>query len=299
MSLVGGSDGNTLRFDEFNVYPHPPTDEMIAVRGDTSSSYNATEGRDVMNAIMGNTAFVLPYPGFGFPKFILTPGDNGDPSAGQLYTDTYGPLKTWADQRGTFILPTVGNHDYTYGMPAFQNFFGVYPPDGLQTWSMKIGQIEFFWMDAYTIAAQSTTVAQAKLTANGIKLLRLINSSTARFKVMIGHYPAYVSVDGYFFTELRWNWWADHGVCAYISGHAHVYERVHQQTWNGAPSFVQLVCGRGGSTAAGWGTIDSGSQARLAVAGYLRIYDGARGNSIWFEYYDTGHVLRDRVKITI
>lgn len=303
ISVVGGGDGDTLRFDEFNIYPHPPTDEIIMVRGDTSSSYNATEGRDVMNCIMGVNlpayTYPVPFPGFGYPKFILTPGDNGDPSAGQLYSDTYGPLKTWCDQRGTIILPTVGNHDYTYGMPAFQNYFGIYPPDGLQTWSYKIGQIEFFFMDAYTIAAQSTTVAQAKLTANGIKLLRLLNSSTARFKVMVGHYPAYVSVDGYWFSELRWNWWADHGVCVYISGHAHVYERVHQQNFNGFPSFMQLVCGRGGSTAAGWGTIDSGSQARLAVAGYMRIYDGARGNSIWFEYFDTNQAMRDRVKITI
>lgn len=299
LTMIGGSDGNTLRFDEFNIFPNPPTEEVIYMRGDCSSSYNATEGRDIMNAIRGNTAYVAPYPQHGYPKFILTTGDNGDPSAGQFYPDTWGPLKTWCDQRGVFVFPGVGNHDYTMGMPGFQSFFKCYPPSGLQTWSCHIGQIDFFFVDAVTMAAQSTDPATARATADGQELLRLLQQSNARFKILIGHYPAYVSVNGYAFTEMRWNWWSDYGVCAYLSGHAHVYERIHQQTWNGFPSLLQIVCGRGGSTAAGWGTLDSGSQVRIAAGGYMRIYDGVRGNAIWFEYMDVNHNMVDRVKVTI
>ncbi len=311
ITLIGGADGNTLRFDEFNIFPNPPTEEIIYLRGDCSSGYDATSGRDVMNAIMGNTPYVPPYPTFGTPKlpvhygtygspkFVLTTGDNGDPSVGQFYPDTWGPLKTWCDQRGVFVLPCVGNHDYAMGMPGYQSFFKLYPPSGRMTWAYHIGQIDFFFVDSFTMADQSSSAEQARLTADGIELRRLLSQSTARFKVLIGHYPAYVSVNGYAFAEMTWNWWEEYGVCAYISGHAHVYERIHAQLWNGFPSLLQLVVGRGGSTPSSFGTLDPNSKVRMTTPGYLRIYDGARGNAIWFEYMDVNHNMLDRVKVMV
>jgi tartrate-resistant acid phosphatase type 5 len=176
------------------------------------------------------------------PEFIVTAGDNWQ----QSLMDSPGTTNSYENAVGNFygagavslgrtqndyvstgnFWPIKGNHDYSAGPGRFEQYFN-YPPyvehsGNASFYEFVRGPVHFFMMDSGALLASPPDLATQRAW-----LESAVDASTAAWKIVLFHKPAYtggVHADN---TEMRWNY-ADWGVDFVIAGHVHIYERILQ-----------------------------------------------------------------------
>lgn len=260
--------------------------------------------------------------------FVATVGDNvyagqNDGSAwdaidnkiGQYYHEYIYPyLGAYgagsADQLNHFF-PLLGNHDYGHGgdtdiplldcvadgglnacsqdQGAWYDYFDL--PGNERTYSVTQGAVEIFlfsdyYRDADWAYNENNNVA-LQTVKNG-----LLNS-TATWKVVLLHFPPYVSASGVNFgaeNNRRFDfeaWGAD----AVIAGHNHIYERLEV---DGFPYFVNGTAGSDN----GWNnTLSPHSKKIVAGMGGGAMIIDADTSQINFQYFTSDGVLHDSLML--
>jgi hypothetical protein len=223
----------------------------FAVIGDFSSDNATAPTRDVANLVKSWN-----------PDFIATVGDNNypdgsastiDDNVGQWYhafignyKGSYGggasPNKFW---------PALGNHDYnsSQGYKPYTDYFTL--PNNERYYSTVQGNVEVFVInsDSHEPNGTSSTSTQGQWLKNALA------ASTAKWKLVLFHHPAYSSgsIGNNGYMQWPFQQW---GASAVISGHDHDYERIDKA---GFPYFVN---GLAGESIVGFGGTISGSKVR-------------------------------------
>jgi tartrate-resistant acid phosphatase type 5 len=239
------------------------------------------------------------------PSFIMTVGDN-------TYSGSY------ADDVGKYYHTYMFPHDTTYGKSDTQTSNSFWPAIGDQDWdyqdlysdtsyknyftlpyketyyTVQIGDVEFFIMDSDTREKDGTDTNSVQ----GQYIHSQIQSSAAKWKIVIFHHPAYSSGDNGSHTYMQWpfeNW----GVDAVMSGHDHDYERILRDDNSDGDSLVYFIDGLGGAPIGYFHTTAvAGSRCEyLDNWGALKVIENA--DSLRFEFHsiDPGYPLIDTYTI--
>ncbi len=256
------------------------------------------------------------------PSYVFTVGDNVYTDSypdddGQFYHQymyphepTYGALDTTTFNH---FWPIVGNHDWDYmnktSLNAYKSYFTALtlPSNSNYTiqingtnedyYTVQIGDIGFFVIDADTREntygdGTSSTSVQAQW------IHTQISNSTAKWKIVLFHQPAYSSGDNPSNPYMQWPFEA-WGVDAVFQGHAHVYERILRDDNSDGDSLVYFVDGTGGDDLGDFpGAIVSGSKYRDSKDfGAIKVIE--KDDSLRFEFYsvDSGYPLLDSYTI--
>jgi 3',5'-cyclic AMP phosphodiesterase CpdA len=172
--------------------------------------------------------------------FVLVLGDNIYPSGEpELFEERlYAPYKALFED-GVKFLPVMGNHDARKGFEADQRkFWGA--PD---FYNFRIGPTEFFAIDTtlylpgYDGCYKHTpSLAKKRAEVQTRWLEAALAKSTAKIKLVYGHYPMYSSGNHGFleqyllkFREQLEPLLTKYGVNVYLAGHEHHYERSRPQ----------------------------------------------------------------------
>jgi tartrate-resistant acid phosphatase type 5 len=232
------------------------------------------------------------------PAYVITVGDNVYTNSypkdvGKYYHQymypndpTYG---TSTDPSSNHFWPIVGNHDWDVNnLQDYLNYF-VLPKNANNNeryYTKQIGDIEFFAIDSDTREPDGTSSTSTQ--AQWIQ--QQISNSTATWKIVLFHHPAYSSGGGY--SYMKWpfeNWRVD----AVISGHVHNYERILRDDNNDNNSLVYFVDGLGGDSEAGFNSTPvSGSQVRYN-SGYGALKVTESGTTLKFQFYNASGTLID------
>ena len=227
------------------------------------------------------------------PGNVITVGDNNypagaastiDANVGQWYhsfispyTGSYG---AGASDGVNHFFPALGNHDWssTTGAAAYTNYFNL--PNNERYYSVQFGNVGVFVIDSDTHEPDGTSSTSTQ--ANWIRNAML--NSTAQWKLVIFHHPAYSSGGIGSNAYMQWPF-ASWGATAVLAGHDHDYERLSE---NGIPYFID---GLGGESIVGFGSTVAGSQVRYAGDyGAMRI--DADNTSISFQFITrTGQLI--------
>jgi len=180
-------------------------------------------------------------------EFIVTTGDNNypdgeastiDPNIGQYYAEYINPYKGEYGPGGTEnrFFPTLGNHDWREeSLQPHYDYFTL--PGNERYYDFEWGPVHFFMIDSDDHEPDGIT--QDSLQAAWFE--EAIAASTAPWKLVYMHHPPYSSSSKYGSDEdMQWPY-ADWGVDAVFSGHAHLYERLY---FDGIPFFVNGLGGR-------------------------------------------------------
>jgi hypothetical protein len=170
------------------------------------------------------------------PDLVITVGDNNYPdgAAGTIAANITEHYGRFIDEKRFF--PTLGNHDMTtdFGQPYF-DYFEL--PGNERYYDFVQGDVHFFalnsdWREADGIGSGSR---QAAWLQEGLA------ASNAAWQVVYFHAPPYVSMEAKQVAALRWPF-AQWGADLVLSGHAHLYERLHVE---GIPYLVNGLGGGG------------------------------------------------------
>ena len=191
-----------------------PVEEVIAVVGDFGVA--SRKQRAVANLVAGFD-----------PDFVLTLGDNRYKKklSYQRLVGNYYPQK---------VVPTVGNHDYEFGIKYFDRYFGTTYATRNYVYKAESG-IDFFILDS-TMGLKSTPARRKQKAWLRQELL----NSEADFKVVVLHHPPFSSSKHGSTKLFQWDY-GSMGVDLVLSGHDHTYERIVR----GGSTFV--VNGAGGA----------------------------------------------------
>jgi hypothetical protein len=191
------------------------------------------------------------------PDYIVTVGDNYyfdssiDTSVGQYFHDYISPYNGSygsGSSSGNRFWPTLGNHDYDRGLSNYTNYFSL--PGNERYYTFTQGNVQNFIINSNTQESDGTSSSskQAQWLQNALA------ASTATWKLVYFHHPAYTSGNEGNNTYMRWPF-QQWGASAVFSGHDHIYERILK---SGFPYFVD---GLGGAEIASAPTrTESGSQ---------------------------------------
>jgi|GEM_PF-1092067 len=142
-----------------------------------------------------------------------------------------------ADLEENRFFPALGNHDIDYDPDNYYDYFTL--PGNEEYYSQVIGAVEFFILNtsgSYSADLDEPDHEQA------IWLEEALSNSDATWKIVCAHHPPYSTGRHSNFTDIQWPfeaWGAD----AYMSGHNHIYERIHKLS---EPNMVYFVNGVGG-----------------------------------------------------
>jgi hypothetical protein len=188
------------------------------------------------------------------PDFIVTLGDNQqdfggaatiDTMIGKHYSEFIGNYKgTWGT--GSAInrfWPALGNHDwyqtaytnYTAATLPYLNYFTL--PEPKLYYLVDKGVVRLYMLDS--------TLDPDGNTPNSVQATWLKNSlaqSDACYDLVVSHEPPYSTAEKYGSVEHMWWPFNSWGAEAVLSGHNHVYERLHK---DGHPFFVNGLGGNG------------------------------------------------------
>lgn len=195
------------------------------------------------------------------PDFIITTGDNNygsgaadtiDPNIGQFYHDYIGNYtgSFGAGSASNRFFPSLGNHDWgTPGAQPYLDYFTL--PGNERYYDFTKGPVEFFVIDSdgNEPDGTSSTSVQAQWLHSELA------ASTAHWKLVYFHHPAYSSGPHGSTTDMQWPF-QQWGASAVLSGHDHIYERLIE---NNLPYFVN---GLGGASVYSIGSPVAGSQVR-------------------------------------
>lgn len=168
---------------------------------------------------------------------VLVLGDNvydhGEP---HLFEDKiHKPYKPLFDQ-GVRFFPVLGNHDVRWGFGDHQlKYWGA--PKGFYNYT--VGPVEFFAIDTMVMFpgdedcyTTNPEVARRIAKEQMAWLEKELSKSKAKFKVVYGHYPMYLSElrprRQEMAREMREQLeplFQKYGVNLYLAGHEHLYER--------------------------------------------------------------------------
>lgn len=199
--------------------------------------------------------------------FIITTGDNAygstpiDDQIGGKYSSYIG------DYRGDYgngsatnrFWPSIGNHDYHDGggVSAYRNYFTL--PGNELYYDFVIGPVHFFAIDSNPEQpdGRSSTSEQAQWLRNELA------DSTSLYNIVYFHHPPFSSGDNHgSTTTMRWPF-EEWGATAVLSGHDHVYERVHRDDNQDGTILPYFITGLGGAGRYGFDTPVPGSQMRF------------------------------------
>jgi hypothetical protein len=261
------------------------TQTVFAVVGDMGS--NDTHEGDV--ATMINS---------WYPSFVFTVGDN-------VYTDSYPDdvglyyhqymyphESTYGGSDTTtfnHFWPIVGNHDWDYSINSYHNYFNL--PN---YYTKQIGDIEFFIVDSDTREPDGTS----STSNQAVWIHQQITNSTAKWKIILFHHPAYSSGYDDSNSYMQWpfeNW----GVDVVLNGHAHDYERILRDDNSDGDTLVYFIDGLGGDSHDGFSKpYVTGSMVRYAGNyGALKVIE--KSDSLRFEFHSvsSGYPLIDSYTI--
>jgi tartrate-resistant acid phosphatase type 5 len=195
------------------------------------------------------------------PAFIATVGDNN-------YTGDW--VQTQEKYYGAYIsperfFPALGNHDWDAGLDGYRAYFQT--PGNGRYYSVRRGSVALFVLDSDPREPDGTTENSVQATW----LREALRASSARWKLVLFHHPAYTSLGGHPPTEaLRWDF-AGMGASAVLMGHNHFAERLEL---GGIPYFVD---GGGGQSLYKIATPDPAS----------RFHDDTQHSFLFIEADDT------------
>jgi len=171
---------------------------------------------------------------------IILLGDNtplwGSPSRSlrKTFTIPYASLIG----RGAQFFAILGNHDLRRGMKEHQLYFPQYNMNGRPYYSKVFGEnlVEVFFLNSNGIENDAPQIQW---------LEQALGQSNARWKVVAMHHPLYTAAKHHpadpVLTALLEPILLEQGVTMVISGHNHIYERLHP-----VKGITYLTAGSGG-----------------------------------------------------
>jgi tartrate-resistant acid phosphatase type 5 len=252
----GGSNTMQLQWDTSSrTTGHVPSSRLFAydTRGANVGDYGFDNTREADVARMIKR---------WAPDYITTVGDNNqldstssfsgfDRVVGKYYHEWIGGYhgSYGSGASSNKFWPAMGNHDWDNGLASVhKDYFAL--PNNERYYDVRKGSIHFFITSSDRREPDGTSSTSKQ--AQWIKSKML--ASSAPFKVVIMHHPAYTSGTMGDNTWMRWplkDWGAD----VVLSGHEHVYERL---SVNAVP---YITNGAGGITVS-FGSTDSRSIVR-------------------------------------
>ena len=231
-ALWAGGTGNSHPFDS--------TPSKILLMGDK------TGGEDITISQAVNTVYTIQNP-----HLIIGMGDyDGDPATmAQLLTNLTTPK---------FACP--GNHD-DWGTTTRIEFNANFNGGGYR--KISIPYVDFFLYDFYLKMDESdyntlwnaydVTLNARQASTQGQWLINGLAASTAKWKIVAFHNPAWASPSDYpgnpldlpLATNMQWDWYAL-GADLILNGHYHFYERLLKNTGSGNVPII--ICGTAGNT---------------------------------------------------
>ncbi|MEA2736192.1 MAG: hypothetical protein QOE14_2643 [Humisphaera sp.] len=255
---------------------------LVGLTGDLTQSANATT---VANMIKGWN-----------PDYIVSVGDNYyaadgviDNTIGQYYHDYVSPYAGAygaGSTTGNRFWSAVGNHEYEHssGAANYYSFFTF--PNNERYYKTTQGNVDWFFVNSNPEEPDGNTVGSVQYNW----LQSQMAASTATFKFVVFHHPAYSSADSSEATNMQWPF-ATWGASAVFSGHHHIYERL---SVGGIPYFIN---GLGGASIQGFGAIDPNSQARYESQHGAMLLD-IQPASVNFKFFNRTGVQIDTFTIT-
>ncbi len=221
------------------------------------------------------------------PEFIVTTGDNWQGTS----MGTAGSTNSYENAVGNYygaggvtnsrvsrnylngdFYPVKGNHDYLAGTNRYEQYFNTLPfvshSGTARYYDVQRGPVHFFMLDAgpYPGSAPDIATQQSWLQA-------ALAASTAAWKIVMFHKPAYTGGSHGNATDMQWDfdgWGADF----VIAGHVHIYERIHRD------GIVYFTAGASGGDARTGTKI---GEVYYSGSGATRV--NATETSITFEYF--------------
>jgi tartrate-resistant acid phosphatase type 5 len=231
------------------------------------------------------------------PDFIVTVGDNNYPDGaastidrniGKYYHDFIFPYRGSYGNGATSnkFFPSLGNHDWH--APNAQPYLDYFTLPGNERYYDFIkGSIHFFIIDSVSSEPDGTSSTSQQATW----LRNALAASTAKFDIVILHYPPYSSGSNHGSNKtLQWPY-KDWGADAVLAGHEHNYERLI------VDGTLYIVNGAGGKSLYPFGTPIQGSQVRYnSDYGAMRVegFD----NNIQFQFMTRTGQLIDTYTLT-
>ncbi len=228
------------------------------------------------------------------PEYIVSTGDNvhGDSSIdktiGQYYHDYVSPYSGKygaGSSSGNRMYSALGNHDYDNGINDDLSFWNF--PGNERYYNVRKNDVELFIINSNSQEPDGTSSSSKQ----GQWLKNALAASSATFKLVFFHYPAYTSGTQGDHPGMQWPF-QQWGTTAAFSGHDHMYERLQE---NG---FTYFVNGLGGADIVPPNRVESGSQVR-----YSNNYGGmlvqTSGNSINFQFISVSGSVKDNYTITV
>lgn len=230
------------------------------------------------------------------PDSIFTVGDNNyflgggiadwDRTQGKYYGDFIKyPAGSGSAYAGNGVttnrfFPALGNHDWDAGIAEYTDYFEL--PGNERYFSVVKGPVEFFILDSDIREPDGRTTGSTQFNWAH----NAIQSSSARWQVVLFHHPAYSYGPGTETTEMRWPF-AVWGADAVVSGHIHNMQRM---TAGGLPYYVSGTGGRPLTNAPASPSGATGLFYDDAHFGFLQL--DASTSSMTFRFIDTdGNVL--------
>ena len=253
---------------------------IVAVYGDIQGSTNAQTTATMVRSWNPESVMLVG------DDYYEADGDI-DNTIGKYYHDYISPYSGAygaGSTTGNHIWSALGNHEYSQspGAAAYRNFF-TFPssPANETYYQLNQGNTDWFFVDSNPENPDGNTVGSVQYNW----LQSAMTASTATWKFVVFHHPAYSSADSPDATNMRWPF-KDWGATAIFSGHHHVYERLNV---NGLPYFIS---GLGGASIQGFGTIDPNSQFRYeSQQGAMRL--DIQPSSVKFDFFNRSGTLID------
>lgn len=268
-------------FSDDNIWPDFSPNHRTMILGDFSSGFDNTRFNGSYDGLVAyNTASGL------IDSFVAV-GDVSDDIGGQEVDTLVGQFS--GIYKYTF-WSAAGNHDYDSGAIAdFKSYFGHTDT----YFSKKLGDVEYIFLDSNSHADNDISNAAAfQASTMGQWAINAIKDSTATWKVVVFHHPAYSSDSTHGSTSYMQLDWGALGAHAVLNGHCHTYERIHKD------GIVYINAGAFAGTPRTYSTQISDSQV-------IRTGDDAIGYTLvssdpfnlTFQFMTTGNVVVDRVRI--
>lgn len=246
------------------------------------------------------------------PSFIITTGDDYytvaggtggaryDESTGAYYGNWLKDIRTTGHRLPHGLsavyafFPSLGNHDYSDARPAPTTYLSYFtlPGSGVPNssgneryYDFVRGSVHFFVLNSNRQEPDGTS----SISKQARWLKRALAASTSTWNVVYDHHAPYSSDKTHgSITYMRWPY-AAWGADVVISGHAHVYERIHR---NG---LVYFVNGLGGAKRYPFSHAIGGSRVRFNTTwGAQRVV--ATDSYIEFEFVSIAGVVVDRYR---
>lgn len=228
------------------------------------------------------------------PAAIVTVGDNYyydtsiDTSVGQAFHDYISPYSGSygaGSTTGNRFWPTLGNHDYDRGLSNYTNYFAL--PNNERYYAAPVqDDIQFFVVNSNTQETDGTSATSKQATW----LKNALAASTATWKIVTFHHPAYTSGTEGDNTYMQWPF-QQWGASAVISGHDHIYERLLKN------NFLYFVDGLGGAEIVPAQRVEPGSQVRY-WSDYGAMLLESTATTLNFKFFSRDGVIRDDYTIT-